>query len=80
MGQAMSVKLLALATLLPLAGAQTASIAPPRSAPLHPWVSECKDWDEWDESGPPFKVYGNTWYVVLPKYLRCSSPAPEVAC
>ncbi len=63
MGQAMSVKLLALATLLPLAGAQTASIAPPRSAPLHPWVSECKDWDEWDKSGPPFKVYGNTWYV-----------------
>ena len=27
------------------------------------WVNACKDWDDWDKPGPPFKVYGNTYYV-----------------
>jgi metallo-beta-lactamase class B len=27
------------------------------------WPAACKDWDEWDTPGPPFKVYGNTYYV-----------------
>lgn len=31
--------------------------------PDHPWVQTCEDWDEWDKPGPPFKVFGNTWYV-----------------
>ena len=59
----MSVKALALAALLPLAGAQSLSVHPPKPAPVHPWVSACKDWDDWDKAGPPFKVHGNTWYV-----------------
>lgn len=31
--------------------------------PLHPWVEACENWDEWDEPGPAFHVYGNTYYV-----------------
>lgn len=59
----MSAKALALAALLPLAGAETLSIQAPKPAPIHPWVEACKDWDDWDKAGPPFKVHGNTWYV-----------------
>lgn len=63
MEPALFVKALAIAALLPLAGAQSLSIQPPRPAPIQPWAEACKDWDEWDKAGPPFKVYGNTWYV-----------------
>lgn len=31
--------------------------------PVHPWVQACEEWDEWDKPGPPFKIFGNTWYV-----------------
>lgn len=27
------------------------------------WARTCEDWDDWDKPGPPFKVYGNTYYV-----------------
>lgn len=27
------------------------------------WTNACKDWDEWTKAGPPFRVYGNTYYV-----------------
>lgn len=27
------------------------------------WAEQCGDWDDWDKPGPPFRVYGNTWYV-----------------
>nr|GGH95336.1 CAU/MBL1b family subclass B3 metallo-beta-lactamase [Aquisalinus luteolus] len=27
------------------------------------WVQACEDWDEWDKPGPPFRVFGNTFYV-----------------
>lgn len=54
---------LALAALIPLAGSQTANIAPPQPASIHPWVAACTDWDDWDKAAPPFKVYGNTWFV-----------------
>lgn len=27
------------------------------------WVANCKDWDEWEKHGPPFRIYGNTYYV-----------------
>lgn len=63
MEPALFAKALAIAALLPLAGAQSLSIQPPRPAPIHPWAEACKDWDDWDKAGPPFKVYGNTWYV-----------------
>ena len=27
------------------------------------WVDACEEWDKWDKPGPPFRVYGNTYYV-----------------
>ena len=27
------------------------------------WATACGDFDEWDKPGPPFRVYGNTYYV-----------------
>lgn len=27
------------------------------------WAAACKDWDDWDKPGPPFRIYGNTYYV-----------------
>ena len=27
------------------------------------WALQCKDWDKWDKPAPPFRVYGDTWYV-----------------
>lgn len=59
----MFVKALLAIALMPLSGSQIASVAAPQPSPLHPWVSACKDWDDWDKAGPPFKVHGNTWYV-----------------
>ncbi len=27
------------------------------------WAQACEDWDEWDKAGPPFRIYGNSYYV-----------------
>ena len=27
------------------------------------WPQTCGDWDEWDKPGPPFRVFGNSYYV-----------------
>ena len=27
------------------------------------WAQTCEDWDLWDKPGPPFKLFGNTYYV-----------------
>ena len=27
------------------------------------WAAACEDNDSWDKPAPPFRVYGNTWYV-----------------
>ena len=27
------------------------------------WTDACKDWDDWTKAGPPFRVFGNTYYV-----------------
>lgn len=27
------------------------------------WVSSCTDWDDWDKAGPPYRIYGNSYYV-----------------
>lgn len=50
-----------------LAGCATAS---PPPAPLvdagpgqRAWAAACEGSDEWDKPGPPFRVYGNTYYV-----------------
>lgn len=30
---------------------------------FRPFVEACDPWDEWDKPAPPFKVFGNTYYV-----------------
>lgn len=52
--------LVALLLLLPL---QTASARQESLFPQTAWAEQCKDWDEWDKPGPPFRIFGNTWYV-----------------
>ena len=27
------------------------------------WASSCTDWDDWDKAGPPYRIYGNSYYV-----------------
>ena len=27
------------------------------------WVASCTDWDNWDKAGPPYQIYGNSYYV-----------------
>ena len=27
------------------------------------WAERCEPWDDWDKPGPPFRIYGNSWYV-----------------
>ncbi|WP_419567143.1 subclass B3 metallo-beta-lactamase [Qipengyuania sp.] len=27
------------------------------------WAERCTDFDEWDKPGPPFRIYGDTYYV-----------------
>ncbi|MCL6252089.1 MBL fold metallo-hydrolase [Altererythrobacter sp. KTW20L] len=41
------------------APATFASEAPPASS----WTAQCEDWDDWDKSGPPFRIHGDTYYV-----------------
>lgn len=61
----MSARLTILGALALLGGCAT-----PRTAPLadavpgqHAWAAACTDSDEWDKPGPPFRIYGNTYYV-----------------
>jgi metallo-beta-lactamase class B len=53
-----------LALALPTAGSVMAS-APPATdtADQQAWAAACKDSDEWDQPGPPFRIFGNSYYV-----------------
>lgn len=31
--------------------------------PAAAFAAACSDWDDWDKPAPPFRVFGNTWYV-----------------
>jgi len=33
------------------------------SPPPADWVNSCNDWDDWDKAGPPYRIYGNSYYV-----------------
>ena len=35
---------------------------PPADAQAQ-WTQRCKDWDDWDKTGPPFLIHGQTYYV-----------------
>lgn len=61
----MSVRLTALASLLLTSCATTAS-APPLTDAIpgqRAWAAACAGSDEWDQPSPPFRIYGNTYYV-----------------
>lgn len=52
--------LLALGACAPVA----ADVAPQGiEADAASWASTCKEWDDWDRPGPPFRIHGNTYYV-----------------
>ena len=64
----MSARFAAAAMAVLLAGCTTA--AAPSPAPLadagagqKAWAAACEDFDEWDKPGPPFRLYGRTYYV-----------------
>lgn len=58
-----------LTAALPLLMGASQQPPPPATVPMppatqaHPWTEACENWDEWEKPGPPFKVYGNTYYV-----------------
>lgn len=60
-----AVPIIALAALTLGCAAQSA--APPEGsaddAGRQAWAAACKDFDEWDRPGPPFRIHGNAWYV-----------------
>jgi metallo-beta-lactamase class B len=61
----MSAKVLSTALAL-LAGCATAPQPAPladASAEQRAWAAACADFDEWDKPGPPFRIYGETYYV-----------------
>lgn len=62
----MSARLFAVLAALLLASCQTtADVMPLADAGpgQRPWAAACADFDEWDKPGPPFRVYGRTYYV-----------------
>ena len=51
---------------LGLAACSTVSAEPaPKSGlvTMQQWAAGCKPWDDWDKPAPPFKIYGDTYYV-----------------
>ena len=57
--------LLALLSMFSVAACATTSPAPLADAGLgqRAWTAACGDNDGWDKPGPPFRLYGNTYYV-----------------
>ncbi|HEU4821767.1 MAG TPA: subclass B3 metallo-beta-lactamase [Qipengyuania sp.] len=52
-------------SLLLLAACATTDAAPLADAGpgQRAWAAACEAMDEWDKPGPPFRIYGNTYYV-----------------
>lgn len=61
----MSARFLVTAALVVLAGCATARPVPLADAGpgQRAWAAACEDFDEWDKPGPPFRIYGRTYYV-----------------
>ncbi|MGZ3271476.1 MAG: subclass B3 metallo-beta-lactamase [Croceibacterium sp.] len=58
----MFAKGLCAALLLAATAAVPAASAPAADGQAQ-WVQQCKDWDEWDKPAPPFRIWGNAYYV-----------------
>lgn len=55
---------LALLAVAPTGCTTAAPPAPPSTAQTQKaWALQCKDADDWDRPGPPFRIWGNSWYV-----------------
>jgi len=55
---------LALCSFVIASGCATDPAYLPVTAPPHSErVKSCTDWDEWDKPGPPFRIFGNSYYV-----------------
>ncbi|HEY7808544.1 MAG TPA: subclass B3 metallo-beta-lactamase [Croceibacterium sp.] len=53
-----------LSAALLLAATAAAAQTPPAAADAQAqWARQCKDWDGWDKAGPPFRIWGNAYYV-----------------
>ena len=61
----MSARLAALALLLASCAAAPGAqrVEPDPLAAQRQWAGQCRDWDEWDKPGPPYRLHGNTYYV-----------------
>ena len=46
-----------------LAGCATGIDRAPVSGSPTKWINTCVDWDDWDKPSPPFRIFGNTYYV-----------------
>jgi len=38
-------------------------LTPKQVHPPTEWVDACVDWDDWDKPSPPFRIFGNSYYV-----------------
>jgi len=60
----MSARLLAALAALALPGCTTNAPEPAvRASDQQAFLDACEDWDEWEKSAPPFKIWGNSYYV-----------------
>lgn len=39
------------------------NLAPAALPSPEKWAETCTDWDDWDKPGPPFRIFGNSYYV-----------------
>ncbi len=54
--------LITLSCIAVLSGCSTAPAAL-QSPAASDWLNRCTDWDDWDKAGPPYRIYGNSYYV-----------------
>lgn len=59
----MFAKVMSAALLLAATAAVPAPPAPALADGQAQWARQCKDWDEWDKPAPPFRIWGNAYYV-----------------
>jgi metallo-beta-lactamase class B len=52
-----------LVAALVLAATATGAHARPATEGQAQWAKQCKDWDKWDKPAPPFRIWGNAYYV-----------------
>lgn len=56
--------LLLLCCIFSLAGcASGTAIKPVSDYSPTDWVNTCVEWDDWEKPGPPFRIFGNSYYV-----------------